>query len=301
MHAARRLEGAGKTSSLVRVIDKLTAKKAAKAEEKSPSKGSEKKKSGKNKRAFRSFDCPRGKIGDVDILFGGSKESSVKKSARKIGGGKYTLTPSPRMRSLCAKDIDDLVGKGLPRRELRAAIVDTCIRYGYTRQEAVSIANRHTRGDAPLARPLHKPIREEHETKDSGIQYTSAQIDQLLGNWKPRTAEVQLRHSQQVFRKMVLVAYGGTCAVTGSSEVKVLDAAHIQPYAGPLSDRISNGICLRTDVHKLFDAGLISFTVDFRVHVSNRVVDERYRAYHGQPLRLPLKRSDWPDLRIAKV
>ena len=301
MHAARRLEGAGKTSSLVRVIDKLTAKKAAKTEEKSPTKKTERKNSGKNKRAFRLFDCPRGKVGDVDIFLSENEKGSVKKPGSRIGRGKHTLTPSPRVRALCAKDIDDLVGKGFPRRELRAAIVDTCIRYGYTRQEAVGIANRHTRSDAPLGRPVHKPIREEHDTKDHGVQYTSAQIDQLLGNWKPRTAEVRARHSQQAFRKMVLTAYGSMCAVTGSREVKVLDAAHIRPYDGPLSDRICNGICLRADIHKLFDAGLISFTADFRVHVSNRVVDDRYRAYHGQQLRLPLKRSDWPDLRSGKV
>jgi hypothetical protein len=171
VHAARCLEGAGKTTSAARVVDKLTSK-AVKSEEKAPSKGKDENKSGKNKRAFRSFDCPRGKVGDVDILFGGSGEnqkSSGKGRGRKIRRVKHTLTPSPHMRSLCAKDIDDLVGKGFPRRVLRAAIIDTYIRYGYTRQQAVGIADRHTRSDAPLGRPVHKPIRQEHETKDQGI------------------------------------------------------------------------------------------------------------------------------------
>lgn len=298
--AARRLEDAEKISTAISAIEKLTPKKVAK----SPSKVKEKRKLGRNETAFRSFDCPRGKLGNADTGFGHPKENarlSTNLANKTSSKKRYTLSPPLDMRSLCTKDVEDLIGKGLPRRDLRAAIVDTCIRYGYTRQEAIGIADKHTRGDAPLGVPCKSQFREEHEAKDEGLKYTSAQIDQLLGNWKPRTAEVHMRHAQQAFRKKVLTAYGSACAVTGSNEVKVLDAAHIQPYDGPLSDRISNGICLRADIHKLFDAGLISLTEDFRVYVSNRVVDERYRAYHGQQLRLPLKRSDWPDLKQAKA
>lgn len=211
-------------------------------------------------------------------------------------GTNTSTTPGRGGRKLCHQAIAELLDKHLPRRDLRAAIIDTCIKHGYIRQEAIKVADQHTRGDVPVGRPLSKPIREEQTYKDPGIQYTSAQIDQLIGNWKRKTAQATIRPQQVIFRKMVLEAYGATCAVTGSTETKVLDAAHIVPYCGPLSDQISNGICLRTDIHKLYDAGLISFASDFRIHVSNRVGDERYRIYHGQPLRLPVKRNDWPKL-----
>lgn len=206
-------------------------------------------------------------------------------------------------RRVLYQEIDALIRTGLERRKLRAAIIDACIRRGYTRQAAISVANRHTRSDAPPKRPLHKRIREEQQQQhtEPGIQYTSAQIDQLLGNWIRGTAQIGTRPQQAAFRKMVLEVYGRICAVTGSNEENVLEAAHIGAYSGPLSDRISNGICLRADIHKLYDAGLISFTPDFRVHVSNRVADERYRTYHGQLLRLPLRRCDWPYLTPSKA
>lgn len=49
----------------------------------------------------------------------------------------------------------------LSRRDLRLAIINTCIRYGHTRQEAMNIVDKHVRDDVPMGREISKPIWRE--------------------------------------------------------------------------------------------------------------------------------------------
>lgn len=69
--------------------------------------------------------------------------------------------------------------------------------------------------------------------------------------------EVLERPYQAAFRKNVLSAYRSSCLVTGVSIESVLEAAHIVPVKDQGSDQIDNGICLRSDIHQLFDSGHI--------------------------------------------
>jgi len=69
------------------------------------------------------------------------------------------------------------------------------------------------------------------------------------------------RPNQQRFRKD-LIDNMERCAFTGNSLTKVLQAAHIKPYAYGGSDDISNGLLLRADVHILFDAGMLNLRPD---------------------------------------
>lgn len=57
---------------------------------------------------------------------------------------------------------------------------------------------------------------------------------------------------------MVLDAYGGQCAITGSDAGPALEAAHPRPYRGVDSNVISDGLPLRGDIHTLFDLGLLA-------------------------------------------
>jgi putative restriction endonuclease len=98
------------------------------------------------------------------------------------------------------------------------------------------------------------------------------------------------RLGQGAFRVMVTETYRRRCAVTGEKTLPVLEAAHIRPYAlgGPHS--VSNGILLRSDLHKLFDLGYVTVTRDLRLLVSRRLKEEwhngrEYYAHHGEPLR----------------
>jgi putative restriction endonuclease len=102
-------------------------------------------------------------------------------------------------------------------------------------------------------------------------------------------ARTRPRVGQGTFRTRLLSAYGGRCAVTGEHTEVVLDAAHIQPYLGPRSNRLQNGVLLTKEFHALLDAGYVTITGDYRLRVSRRLRDEwrnghRYYPYDERPL-----------------
>lgn len=110
-------------------------------------------------------------------------------------------------------------------------------------------------------------------------------------------AEVARRQGQGPFRRSLLEAYGGACAVSGTTVVDVLQAAHIRPYNGPSTNHVTNGILLRADLHTLFDLRLL--TVDpssMKVVISPRLQGTDYWLFNGQPLGLPVKPSCLPNL-----
>jgi putative restriction endonuclease len=99
------------------------------------------------------------------------------------------------------------------------------------------------------------------------------------------------RLGQGAFRVLVTDAYDRRCAVTGEKTLPVLEAAHIKPYALHGPHRVSNGLLLRSDLHKLFDLGYVTVTPELRLEVSPRLRTEwqngrEYYAHHGQPLRV---------------
>ncbi|MFO0713625.1 MAG: HNH endonuclease signature motif containing protein [Sandaracinus sp.] len=70
------------------------------------------------------------------------------------------------------------------------------------------------------------------------------------------------RPEQAAFRAKLLAAHDARCVVTGCDAVLALEAAHIRPVGQGGGDGIENGLLLRADLHRLFDAGLITILVD---------------------------------------
>ena len=62
---------------------------------------------------------------------------------------------------------------------------------------------------------------------------------------------VEPRLGQGAFRVLVTDAYKRRCAITGENTLPVLEAAHILPFAESGPNRVSNGLLLRSDFHKL--------------------------------------------------
>jgi putative restriction endonuclease len=113
------------------------------------------------------------------------------------------------------------------------------------------------------------------------------------------------------FRLRVLSAYGWRCAVTGWSAPPdlshaLLDAAHLVSVAQGGSDGVRNGLALTPTVHRLFDAGMVSFTFEdglWRLqrqqsldHLRLEGAGSRLELVHGQPLILPSDRRLWPEV-----
>jgi putative restriction endonuclease len=113
-------------------------------------------------------------------------------------------------------------------------------------------------------------------------------------------ALVRPRLGQGTFRIAVTDAYGRSCAVTTEHSLPVLEAAHIRPYARDGSHEVSNGLLLRTDIHRLFDKGYVTVAPDHRFLVSRRLKDEyengrTYYELHGKMIQLPRSAGDCPD------
>lgn len=128
-----------------------------------------------------------------------------------------------------------------------------------------------------------------------------AQPDQVAEgsrHGKPRV--VLPRLGQGTFRVAVTQAYERSCAVTHEHSLPVLEAAHIRPWGDGGPHRVSNGLLLRADVHRLFDAGYVTVTPDLRFQVSRRLKDEFengkvYYAVDGQRIAAPRSEVDRPD------
>jgi hypothetical protein len=67
----------------------------------------------------------------------------------------------------------------------------------------------------------------------------------------------KVRKGQHKLRKNLLATYEGRCAITGHGPEAVLQAAHIEPHAQRGLNSLDNGLLLRSDIHDLFDDGLI--------------------------------------------
>lgn len=99
----------------------------------------------------------------------------------------------------------------------------------------------------------------------------------------------KVRLGQGAFRVLVTDAYQRRCSITGEKTLPVLEAAHIKPYALSGPHHLSNGILLRSDMHKLFDGGYLTITPELKVEVSPRIKEEfqngrEYYKYHGESL-----------------
>ncbi len=105
------------------------------------------------------------------------------------------------------------------------------------------------------------------------------------------------RDGQAEFREAIIAAYGA-CGVTGCAEEAALQAAHIIPYVDRRSNIISNGLCLRADLHLLYDRNLLLISGEGLITIAPSVQEPEYRRLHGQKINFPMKQSDWPDPRL---
>ncbi|WP_316184615.1 HNH endonuclease [Bradyrhizobium sp. SZCCHNRI1003] len=101
------------------------------------------------------------------------------------------------------------------------------------------------------------------------------------------TRAIIARRGQARFRQALLNAYEGRCAVTGCTEVNVLEAAHIVGHRSRGRYEVANGLLLRADWHTLFDLGL------WAVHPKRGTIElspniaEEYRKFGGRKLHAP--------------
>lgn len=136
-------------------------------------------------------------------------------------------------------------------------------------------------GDGPSARELAKTTSQVAET---GYFSPASLTDER----KKKLREIVERRGQPDFRKRLIAAYSGRCAVTGCDAEAALEAAHIVPYTGPQSNHVTNGLLLRADIHTLFDLDLIGVDPEsMEISVAVELQATVYAELHGRKLSLP--------------
>ena len=105
-------------------------------------------------------------------------------------------------------------------------------------------------------------------------------IETLLDGLKDTTGEdviraVKTRLNQNVFRRMLMNIYRGSCCITGMNIPEVNRASHIVSWADDPSKRLdpSNGLYLSATYDAAFDKHLISLDDDYRIVVSKETKD----------------------------
>jgi hypothetical protein len=102
----------------------------------------------------------------------------------------------------------------------------------------------------------------------------------------------RVRRGQVRFRQNLLELYGRRCAISGWGPESVLEAAHILLHAHTGLNRSENGILLRSDLHSLFDDGLLRIDpATFTVVLHPSLANTPYWSLNGAPLRPRLDAS----------
>jgi predicted restriction endonuclease len=81
----------------------------------------------------------------------------------------------------------------------------------------------------------------------------------------------------------------------------VLEAAHIRPFAVQQLYEVRNGILMRSDIHRLYDGGLVTVAPDLTFRVSRSIERDYsngkiYYALDGKKISLPENPALQPDI-----
>lgn len=95
------------------------------------------------------------------------------------------------------------------------------------------------------------------------------------------SASVLRRPNQSRFRREVLDAGARRCILTQEPTLEVLEAAHIIPVGNGGTDLVGNGLCMRVDIHRLYDSGKIRIAPSGNVTLHEQI--ETAISYAGLP------------------
>ena len=151
-------------------------------------------------------------------------------------------------------------------------------------------------------------IWQECQLHAKSLHFDRKSVDQVAESPSDRYGtplEYQPRLGQGAFRIAVVDAYQRSCAVTGEHSLPVLEAAHIRPYGTGGAHAVSNGLLLRSDVHRLYDQGYVTVSPDHKFKVSPLLREvwnngTVYYAFEGKTIQLPGEKKHLPDRELLE-
>ena len=111
---------------------------------------------------------------------------------------------------------------------------------------------------------------------DGSLDGKTKKVELRVEGPSDKKAQVVEARTAQARFKQDLLEMGQRCAITGETLRAVLDAAHVQAVEDDGPDEAHNGILLRADLHRLYDAGY--FTIKQNGTLSlHRDLPDNYR------------------------
>ncbi len=118
----------------------------------------------------------------------------------------------------------------------------------------------------------------------SNYALDDSNVSKIMNRQKRQTE--QTIRDQNNFRKKIL-RLDKKCVITRENVKEALEAAHVISVADGGLEEESNGMMLRADMHRLFDAGLLRIDDFGYVHFSKEIskkIDSSYNLFDGFPI-----------------
>jgi len=174
----------------------------------------------------------------------------------------------------------------------------------------LALVQSHASGYFELVGPVSLGENRLAGVAETAASVTVSLVELPLGEFDPNAdednrlkvvAQVRRRQGAPRFRRALLTAYEGRCAMSRYDAEPALEAAHIIPYRGPQTNHPTNGLLLRADMHDLFDLGLVAVDTDsMRLQLSKELAGTRYEQYQDAPLWIPRDAVARPNLEALE-
>ena len=147
--------------------------------------------------------------------------------------------------------------------------------YGFCRRDD---AEGESRFYLDLLEPAEIEDLSEIELESQDPAQVSQEIRSEIARHVERrrvTVNIPARPGQREFRNAVMAACESRCVITGTDFEPALEAAHIIPVNERGNDDVSNGLCLRVDIHRLFDRNDLMIDVDGNISMSGSLSESQ--------------------------
>lgn len=110
-----------------------------------------------------------------------------------------------------------------------------------------------------------------------------------------------------IFRKKLLPLYKNQCCISGISttpDIWLVEACHIEPFSESGNNHLTNGIPLCRNLHRYFDAGLISIDKQYHVIAKSDLIETpsifNITPLIGSQIQLPTQVSYYPNQKYLE-
>ena len=125
--------------------------------------------------------------------------------------------------------------------------------------------------------------------------------ENLIDGRLKKLTMIAQRRGQSAFRNKLMEIYQGKCVISGCNVAQVLQAAHIMPYSGKETNKVDNGLLMRSDLHDLFDQFLITINpTDKKITVNSKLQNTEYFVFNGQTVLMPSQKIKSASVKALK-